>query len=374
MNIESLVHKIELFEKLVVSSGFLINLQDYSNAIQQEHNKNLAFMRDRSSEILKSFEIFRSYSLENEMEKIIRDGKSFFKTEAENKLIELNQNNEIDANEYFQQLNSIFNDLISKVNQNKKEANSVKAVFVKYTDEENDLDTDENQALVSLIFKDLKSISTLKEFSKVLHRWDRTLNILYQLLKSSSPDEVKLVEIQNGSIDVIFNIDIEIAIDFSELVKLGMITLGAYLTYKSDAAQNYASTFFGNEQLIKLEKEKEDLMLSNIHLSIKNKLLEKHKEKISLDKNIDKTSIDKKIEEVSKAISDHIVKGNEVKLLTIHSNEEDDEEKDGEEEEIQNIADELIQSSAEAKIYYEKISDVDKRQLIEYYEIKDNDK
>ncbi len=237
MNIESILNKIGLFEELVINSGFKRDITDFIQSIQQPQNRNLVFMKGLSEKIQGTFIEFENNSMESELNYVLRDSESFTDNNTETKLIEIDSNKEIDGPQYFQEFNSILNELKQSIEENETEINEIKEVFTKYTTDSNVHETNGEQALMSVIFKDLQSTGSLKEFSKVLHRWNRTLLIYLTLLKSESPDEISLVEIQNGSIDVIFNIDFDIAIDLTDLIKTGLRVYGAYLLYKSKRAK-----------------------------------------------------------------------------------------------------------------------------------------
>lgn len=144
----------------------------------------------------------------------------------------------------------------------------IQAVFSKYSNVETELESEDDQAIVSLVFKDLNTTTSLKEFSKALNQWNRTLIIYHTLLMSESPGEIDLVEIQNGSIDVIFNFDFDISIDLIELIKTGLKVYAAYLLYKSKTAREIIDSYMGNKRLIQMENERENLMLDNIKESI----------------------------------------------------------------------------------------------------------
>ncbi|MGG8498068.1 hypothetical protein ACQY1Q_16810 [Tenacibaculum sp. TC6] len=221
--------------------------------------------------------------------------------------------------------------------------------------------------MVSLVFKDLKTTGSLLEFSRVLNRWNRTLLIYHTLLKPEPPKEIALEEIQNGSIDVIFNIDFDIAIDLTELIKTGLKVYGAYLLYKSEKAREIIDSYMGNKKLIKMEQERETLMLDNIKDSIKEKTIEQHKEKLNQGLKIDNVDIDKKADEISSVLTDHI-KGNELKLLTppIPKNEKDEEnEKD--------ISTELRKETSIVRERFKKLNTKEKQLLLDKYTIKDEE-
>lgn len=364
MNIESLVSKIDLFQKLVITSGFRRDIQDNIQSIQHRQNQNLAYMKDLSNKTKLQFREFENYSLHDEIRIVLRDSKPFIEIDSKTLLDEIDSDSQIDASIYFQKFNQILNELFQNIDQNYNELIQIRSVLVKYVNYSEELESAENQAIVSLIFKDLKTTKSLKEFSKVLQRWNRTLIVYHTLLKSESPEDIELVEIQNGSIDVIFNLDFDISLDLTELVKIGLQVYGAYLLYKSKRAREIIDSYMGNKKLIQMENERETLMLDNIKVSIAKKALEQHKERLIKDKKIDKIGVDKKIEEVSSVITDHIIKGNEVKLLTPPEPEEG-QEKD--------LSEELMEKTAIVRERFKLLSKIDQQLLLEKYTLKEDD-
>lgn len=364
MNIESLISKIKLFNDLVIKSGFKRDITDFIQSIQQGQNQNLVFMKDLSNKVKDKLTYFENYGLETELELILRESEPFTTINTLELLDDLDQNTEINGNAYYSKFNQLLNQLNQHIEKNKNELGTILPIFQKYTSE-NEYDSEAEQAIVSLIFRDLKSTGSLKEFAKVLHRWNRMLLVYHTLLTSDSPKEIELVEIQNGSIDVIFNINFDIAIDLTELVKTGLKVYGAYLLYKSKTAKAIIDSYMGNTKLIKQEKEREKLMLENIKESISAKAIEQHKNRIKVDKKIEKTSIEVKVEEISSVITDHIIKGNELKLLTPPkvANEEDDDT---------DVSTELRDETAKVREVFKKLSPEDKKLLLDKYGLKDD--
>lgn len=364
MNIESLLNKIKIFKELIIDSGFKRDVIDYEQSIAQAQNQNLVFMKELSENIKKSLVYFENNSLNSELSSVLRENEPFTSLNTLDDLEELDSNKEIDGYQYFQKFHSILSQLQHSIQQNELELNTVKTTFDKYTTEGDEYETDEEQAVMSLIFKDLESTGSLKEFSKVLHRWNRTLLIYHTLLKPESPKEISLVEIQNGSIDVVFNIDFDIAIDLTELIKTGLKVYGAYLLYKSKTAKEIIASYMGNKKLIAMEVEREKLMLDNINKSIKLKALEQHKENLKSDSPPSKTEAEKKANEVAKVITDHIVKGNEVKLLTPPEPEVENEP---------DISTELRMETATVRERWKKLDAKEKQLLLDKYTIKDEE-
>lgn len=370
MNIESILEKSALFNDLVIESGLKRDITDYHQSIQPAQNRNLVFMKGLSNKLINSLSIVENNSLANELKIILKSTVPFTDSHSKEALEELDKNREVDANTYFTQFNQILTKLVQEITANENEINEIEKIFSNYiTDTDSDT-TDIQQALVSLIFKDLKSTGTLKEFSKVLNRWSRGLLVYHTLLKSESPNEISLVEIQNGSIDVILNLDVDIAIDLTDLIKVALQSYAAYLIYKSKTAKEIIASYLGNKKLISMEEEREKLMLENIKDSIKEKISEQHKSNLEQDNNIDKTAIAKRIEEVSSLIIDHIIKGNEIKLL---SKIEDEKSKDSEDEnEVPlDLRIELREASSIVRDRFKNLDQEDKQVLLEKYTLQD---
>jgi hypothetical protein len=366
MNIESLIEKINLFDELIIDSGFRRDVNDYIQSIQQSQNRNLVFMKDLSTRIKDLLVNADNYSLGSELKIALRDSAPFTELKTLSQLEEIDNDTDLDAAEYFQKFNVILAQLLQGIDSNVTELDNSRKFFEKYSVGTKEHDLKEDQALMSLVFKDLKTTKSLKEFSKVVHRWNRTLIVYHTLVKSETPDDVSLVEIQNGSIDIVFNINFDVAIDLAELTTIGLKVYGAYLLYKSKRAREIIDSYMGNKKLIQMEKERETIMLDNIKESIASKALEQHTERLKTDKKIDKAGVDKKIDEVSTVITDHIIKGNEIKLLTPHKDTDETTDK-------KDLTRELKEESAIVKERYKQLSKDDKKLLLDKYSIQDED-
>ena len=364
MNIESIVQKSDLFKELVINSGFKRDVIDYYNSIQQAQNHNLIFMKDLSNRIISSLEFFEQNNLDKELELILKDEESFLSLEIKEKLLYLNNDIEINGKIYFTEFNQILKLLNQSISKNETEINLILGFCSKYTNSVI-LNNNSNKAIVSLIFKDLKSTKTIKGFSKVLNKWNTILITYHTILESDSPTEIELETIQSGSIDVIFNFNFDIALNLTEVFKYGMLTFGSYMAYKLKLKQEIMDIYDDNSELKQLEEHKEKLMLSHIKEKIKIKIKEQHEKHLLKNGSIDTTSIDKKIDNVSSLITEHIIKGNEFKLLsTIGENEEENEE--------EQMKKELRIATAKVKLGYAELSESDKQLMIGMYETKDD--
>lgn len=365
MNIQSLLERIELFEKLVIESGFKRDVEGFINSISPQQNRqNLQLFQDISDK-LKAYlvEIYES-DLPEHLASLLHNEKikPFTDDNHLEKLNEIIDDKELPTDQFFSKLNNLLSNLKSQIEKNNTELSRLKSIFENFANfNQYEINNNEN-AIISLIFKDLKSTKSLKEFSKVLRRWNTTLVIYHQLVSSESPKEIELLEVQNGSIDVIVNIDVDIAVDLVELIELGFKVFGGYLLYKSKKKEIVA-TYYGNEKLLKQEEKIEKEMLDNIQVAIKNKIKEQHSEALEKDAKVDKTGIDAKLKDVSRTLTEHIVKGNDIKLLAVPEDYE----------ELKNVSEEMKSASISNRKALKKLSEVDKTKLIEKYEVKDED-
>ncbi len=134
MNIESLVYKIDLFQKIVITSGFRRDIEDNIQSIQHGQNQNLAYMKDLSNKIKSQFNEFENYSLHDEISVVLKDTQPFTNLHSKVQLDEIDSDSEIAAPVYFQKFNQILHQLLQRIDQNNGELTQIRAVFSKYVD------------------------------------------------------------------------------------------------------------------------------------------------------------------------------------------------------------------------------------------------
>ena len=370
MNIESILEKANLFNELVINSGFKRDMIEYYNAIQQAQNKNVMYMKDLSLKLMHNIDIFKSNALDKELDIILKSSQSFIVDNITQTISRINQDASIDANNYFQK----FNQLLTKTNQdiakNEQEIQEIITIFSRYSAEVIPYGEVGEKAVVSLVFKDLKSTKTLKEFSDILSIWSKILHKYHTILTSDSPEEIKLETIQSGSIDVIFNINVDLALSLTDVFKYGMDLFLGYLLYKEKIKDEIIPTYRGNQALIKSEEERESLMLDNIYIGIKDKIMEQHTNHLESDSNIDLVSLDKKIDNISSIITEHIIRGNEYKILSKIEDKTDDNDEVIESYEEAKI--ELREATAKSQNNLKKLSTEDTQILLDKYEMKED--
>lgn len=363
MNIQSILAKIELFEDLVITSGFKRDLEDFIKAIEKVQNRNLIFMTSLSEQIKNKLSEFANHGLGAELEIVLRSGMPFTEAGTLTQLEYLDINAEMESSEYYNELSTILRALLTGIKNNQNDIAESKVVLQAYVQRDSAHTSDGGGAFMSLVFKDIRTIHSFKEFSKALNRWNRALLVYHTLLTSESPDEIKLEQIQNGSIDVIFNIDFEIAIDLTDLIKTGLKVYGAYLLYKSKMAREIIDSYMGNKKLLEQEKQREELMLDNVKEAVATKVLEQHETRLKRDQKIDSTSPDARVAEVTNVIVDHLIKGNEVKLLS--------PPKDNSEEGTPDLGAQLREETIQVRERFKELNSEDKVALLQKYSLKD---
>ena len=361
MNINTLKDYIDQFNSEIVDSGFKRDLQDYVGSLPNNQN-NIVALREVANKILaKLDEIYNSDLPENLEMLLVEKIKPFTKTAFNEQLQELISDKEIDQAQFFQKLKQLIIQLNDKIQKNIAEINKIENFIEPYLKTQEDVLTAEEKAIISIIFKDKKTITELKEFTKNLQNWNKILPVYHQLISSSSPEEIEIVTVQNGSIDFVVNINVELAINLAEIFKYGFEAFFGYLLYKKKV-KSIVDRYLGNKKLIKSEKEREKLLIDNIGEAVKSKLSEQHKEALKSDTKIDKTAINKKIDEVVKLVTSHILKGNDFKLLALPKNEETEEENNEE-----NKKEELKKISTQVKQAVKSLPQDEMKKLLEQY-------
>jgi len=364
MNINTLAEIIDLFNIEIVKSGFKRDTQDYVTGLANNQN-NIVTLRDIAEKTSKKLDEIYGNDLPDLLSKLfVAQVQPFTNHPHDTDFKDLLSDTEIPLAKFFQKLNQLLTQLNNQLQQNIKEIARLNTFIEPYSKSQEEFQTKENHAIVSILFKDLKTISVLKEFTKNLQSWNRILPLYHQLLKSTSPEDIEIVTIQNGSIDFLVNIDFDVALDLTEVFKVGFKCFMGYLSYKK-MAKPLIETYFGNKKLIAGEKEREKEFINNIGEAVKAKILEQNKAALKSDKQIDK-NIDKKVEQVVQLVTSHILKGNDLKLLALPAVGDEDvhEENETKKDELRTISSQVRQAmkiipSKEMKVLLEKYIDPD---------------
>jgi hypothetical protein len=322
MNLETMNDHIRYFSREIVESGFKRDIDDYIASLPS-HQSDVVTLRDLASKVLNDLEHIYQSDLPYALQSLLpRSEPPIFTVVRHDEVLrKLIKDTEIELPQFFAQLSASLTQLQSQLVENQAAIEKVKVFISPYISEEEEEITEENIAIISIVFKERETITSLKQFTKTLSAWNRILPVYHQLVQSGSPEDIEIVEVQNGSIDFVVNLDVNVALDLVELFKLGFAVFGSYLSYKK-MAKPFIDACHGNQKLIKLEKEKEKILLENIGTAINREILAQHKKAKKADSKVDGTAIAKKADQVTNLITSHIVKGNDFKLLALPEAEE----------------------------------------------------
>lgn len=364
MNIEVLQDYIHTFRREVVESGFKRDLDDYASSLAASQS-NIVALREIAVKIQTSLDSIYGGDLPENLASLLPSGqpKPFTDVPHDENLRTLTEDTEIAQQEFFNQLNQLISQLQKQIQQNIAAIDNIEEFIRPYVSEDTRQIAADNLALLAIVFNETQTITSLEQFTKTLAAWNRVLPIYHQLLKSEPPADVRIVEIQNGSIDCIINLDVDVALDLVELFKLGFEVFAAYLSYKK-MIQPIIASYHGNKKLISQEEEREALLLENIGAAVNEQIKAQHKEAKRLDKGVDGTAIPKKIEQVSNLITAHIVKGNDIKLLAVPVM---DDAKDGEQDATEDQIALLREQSVAARRQLRQMPLEAKQKLLEAY-------
>ena len=364
MNVEILQDSINAYRREVIDSGFRRDLEDYTSSLPASEN-NIVALREIASKILSTLDVIYGGDLGEHLTGLLPGAElTPFTSEAHGDVLHaLVDNTEIEQPQFFRQLTQFVNLLRGQIEQNTTEIDRIEEFIRPYISEDVKRIADEGLAMLAIVFNEHETISNLGQFTSTLVTWDRVLPIYHQLLKSESPADIQIVEVQNGSIDFIVNLDIDVALDLVALFKLGFKVFAAYLSYKK-MIQPIIATYYGNKKLVSQEAERESMLLQNIESAVQDLLKSQHENAKKQDKAIDNTAIAKKVSQVLSLVTSHIVKGNDIKLLALPETVESSE---GDEIETGEHIEALREQSLEARRQLRQIPPDAHAKLLEAY-------
>jgi hypothetical protein len=368
MNIETLQDDIHLFKQEVIDSGFKRDIDDFVGSLPASQNNILA-LRDMANKTLVAINKIYSRDLPEALRVLLPTEKipPFTKAPHNETLKALVGNTEMPQATFFGNLSNFLNQLQQQLNQNIAEIKRIEQFIAPYVSQELGSLAVADFAVVSIGFKEKATISNLKRFSSTLALWSRTLPIYHQLLKSKPPKEIEIVAIQNGSIDLVVHVNVDIAVKLAEIFEVGFKAFAAYLIYKK-GAKPIVDAYFGNKKLLDLENEKEKCLLENVKEAVQREIELQHAAAKVDDKSVDNTAIAKKVEQVASLVVAHIVKGNDIKLLALpapSATEKSVIEGGGSGPvEIKNT---LLESSIQARREFQDMRPDDQQKLLEMY-------
>jgi hypothetical protein len=367
MNIESILDKIYTFEELVIESGFQRDIVDWINALQYPHNRNIAFMAPLVESTCEKLIEINNSSLSTDLDLILDENEDFTSLNSLEKLDNLTKNTEITTEDYCRKFLHEIQQLEDRIQNNNEELESLKSILQRFIPESfKKDDIDKNKAIVSIKFNDQITTKSLLKYNKSIHNWNKALLSYHQLLKSESPEEITIEAIQSGSIDLIINLNLDVAFSLSDLFVVGFIGFQLYLKNKERVEEN-GLTEIDNDKLRENLNQRDQILLDNLSEGVHKKVEEQHTKAKENDSKIEAGGSDRRIQMITDAITDHIIKNNEFKLLTHKENLSKNEE----EGEIESTQPKI--NTNEINRLYKKLKEEEIQLLLDKYELKDDE-
>jgi small nuclear ribonucleoprotein (snRNP)-like protein len=330
MTIRKVNEIIDYLIDFLKENRFIQNLSNYLVTIQNNQS-NLVLTKEICDRIIADFDQIEQTDLSANLEKVLyaSTSKPFTTKKYYDRLIQLREANYTDYSTQYGTLSNIITEIQADTNQNLLEIEKIKKVFKPFQEKDySELQGSEN-AIFSIILNNVQSYKNLKLLNQELKRWDTGLFVYQQILSSDTPKSLDIVEVSEGSIEILINLDFSAVSSLVELFTKGLEAFSAYLAYKA-IKYELVKAFHDNEKLLKGEENQEKLMLENVKESIINKL----KQQAEASRQSDIEALDKKIDIVTKLLTDQIVKGNNVRLISAPEGETDIEVMESEKQEI----------------------------------------
>lgn len=361
MNIESLADCISEFRIRVIESGFKRDVHDFVQSLPSNQG-NIITLRQIAVKLSEGLDKIYGSDLPDALNKLFPTQKvrPFTEKNRFEEVTALVGNRTIAQAEFFTKLFEIVQQIQSELQKNETEITKIEAFIVSYVEKDVKELSDTRHALVSIILKDAPTISSLKELTRTLQAWNRVLPLYHRLLKSESPEDVRLVQVQNGSIDFIVNLDVDVAVNLAEIFATGFKCYAAYLAYKK-ILKPITDTYYGNKKLITGEEERDKELLNNIGVAIEGRIKQQHEE--AQKRGVKSLHPDKMIEQITNLVTSHIVRGNDIKLISLPTTAEPTpEETEANQKKI-----DLRDASIEAKNARRALPPDDMKKLLEMY-------
>jgi hypothetical protein len=328
MTVRKIIELIDFIKSSIGKDKYLGLLQDQIVTIQNNSN-NLVLLKELTDKAISDFEKLKEKEIPTLLDKVLVEKvKPFTQETFYEQLINLKEANYPDVGSQYNTLNSILTQIQAKLNLNIVELDKIQATVEPFlTKDFSELQND-NNAIFAIIFNNENSYNNLKRLSFELKNWDRGLFIYQQIISDETPKPFEIIEVDQGSIEVVLNLIFEVGDKLLDLFKTGLEVYAAYLAYKTVVHDSLVKSYKGNQQLIDLEVDREKLLLENVRIAVREEI------KTQSKKVKKHEALDKKIEEVTKLVTEHIIKGNSVKLLSAPTDKKEIFEKEEEKEDF----------------------------------------
>lgn len=351
MTIRKIIEIIDFVKSKLGKGELQTKLQDYQSTIEN-NSSNIILLKELLDKSIDDLIELKNEDISNLLNKIlVGTTKPFALDNYIKKLFGILNKNHTDYSIIYNEMENLFGEMIQDLTRNLEELEKIRKTILPFQEKDfSELQSTDN-SIFAIIFTNEKSIGNIKSLSYELKNWNRCLFLFQLIVSKKTPSSFEIIEVEQGSIEVIINLAYEISDKLLDVFKTGLETYTAYLAYKTLVKDNITKTFNGNEELIELEEKREKLMLQNVKEAVKKEL----KKKAKKDKE---EALEKKIDEVTRLLTEHIIKGNTVKLLSAPEKEEDEVMKKEKERAI------LYKKS---QIDYKKLDKETKLFLIEHF-------
>lgn len=352
MTVRKIIELIDYINSIIGKDNYLTLLQD--NIVTIDNNSsNLVLLKEITDKAILDYETLITKEIPILLDKVLVNKViPFTKDNFIKQLNDLKTSNYPEPSSHYSVLNQLLVSIQARVLENITELDKIKTTIQPFLSKDYSEIQNEENAIFAIIFNEESTYNNLKLLSYELKNWDRGLHIYQQIVSEENPKSFEIIEVDQGSIEVVINLLFDVAAKLLDLFKTGFEVYGAYLAYKTIIYENLLKTFNGNPALLKMEDEREKLMLENIRDAVRKEL------KSQAKKGKKQEALEKKIEEVTKLVTEHIIKGNSVKLLS--APEEKEEEVFAKEVEKQQLF-------VTNKINYLKLDEAAKQLLIKEY-------
>ena len=310
MNIESMNEYVGCFRFYVSDSGFKRDVTAFRESLPQNAN-NILPLRDITEKLIEGLTQMKSGDFANAAEKLLPDIQHFSPSEFLLELTSLRDDKESDLVTYHSLLSQILARLAAELDRDSDAVERIATFITPYVAASRSELGNSSSAIFSVIFKDKKTITGFREFSRTIASWNRMLQLYHQLLVNEPPADIEIIEVQNGSIDFVLSLDAKVAFNLADLFRVGFIAYAAYLAQKT-LMLPIVEGYFGSKKLLELDKQRDEALLENIEVAISEQAKIQHENGGAKPENPEKV-----IEQVTKVITSHIVRGNDAKLLAL---------------------------------------------------------
>lgn len=351
MTVRKIIEIIDFVKSHLGKGELQTKLQDYLSTIEN-NSSNIVLLKELLDKSIDDLIVLKNEDIPSQLGKILVGNISPIEIENyRKKLFVLLNKNHSDYSILYNEMYDLFTEMIKDLTKNLDELEKLKKTILPFQEKDfSELQKNDN-SIFAIIFLNEKSIGNIKSLSYELKNWDKCLFLFQLIVSDETPSAFEIIEVEQGSIEVIINLAYEISDKLLDVYNAGLATYTAYLAYKTYVKDNITKTFNGNEELIELEEKREKLLLQNVREAVKKELKKKAKKEKA-------EALEKKIEEVTRLLTEHIIKGNTVKLLSAPEKEEDKVMKKEKERAI-------LQNKSQ--IDYRKLDKESKQFLIEHF-------